>query len=538
MLPLLATAVLLAAPSPRNFDFADPKGTNTVTIRVDAPIEPVTGIAGGVSGTARFDPAHPEQTTGEIRVAVESIQFGNPNYAGSVKNYALQGKKFPTLTCKLKKIVGGKEVERGRFKGTVAVDFTLKGITRPLTIPLDVRYLPGRAKERDGSTEGDLMVVRTVFSIKRSAFDVAPGLSPELASDTVEIGVALVGIAPKNSAPKKASATNVSKDASVSKPNPIVERMAFHKVPAASVVRLKNFEVASVETFGTATPKTLFPAGAQGRPVAALIALKLVQEGRLELDTDLNRYLKSWKIPENELTRQQPVTLRQLLAGTSGLTWQKYLGYPEGANVPTFDQVLRGEAPATTPAVTVRTVPGTVYAGSAEDALVLQRLVEDVTGQPWPIVVKQVFGAEIRSRYEARPIGPEIPIGHDEEGKPWPGGSHTYPELAAAALWADPAEFGTVIGEILKAGQGKSALLEAKYAPILLNLEVGKQNSAFGLDDFGGRKILYRGGNTKGFYCQIWADPKTGDGLAVFTNRDLCWKFANELRDAWLQETR
>ncbi|WP_395088724.1 hypothetical protein [Armatimonas sp.] len=40
----------------------------------------------------------------------------------------------------------------------------------------------------------------------------------------------------------------------------------------------------------------------------------------------------------------------------------------------------------------------------------------------------------------------------------------------------------------------------------------------------------------KGFYCQCWADPKTGDGLVVFTNRDLCWKFANELRDAWLAE--
>ena len=177
MMPLLfAATTLLTAPRVRTFDFADPKGTNTVTIAVDAPIEPVTGIAGGITGSASFDPAHPEKTTGEIRVAVESIQFGNPGYANSVKGYALEGKKFPTLTCKLKKIVSGKEVEKGRFKGVVAVDFTVKGITKALTIPLDVRYLPGLSKERDGRTEGDLMVVKTTFSIKRSA--AASALAP------------------------------------------------------------------------------------------------------------------------------------------------------------------------------------------------------------------------------------------------------------------------------------------------------------------------------------------------------------------------
>ena len=141
----------------------------------------------------------------------------------------------------------------------------MKGITKSLTIPLDVRYLPGASKERDGRTEGDLMVVRTSFFIKRSDFDVAPGLSPLLAPDEVKIGVALVGIAATNP-PKKV--------------NPIVERMEFHKVPAATVVRLKNFAVASVEHYGAATKKTLFPAGAQSRPVAAVVALRLVQEGR------------------------------------------------------------------------------------------------------------------------------------------------------------------------------------------------------------------------------------------------------------------
>ena len=519
MMPLLITATLLAVPSARTFDFTVPKGTNTVTISVEAPIEPVTGIAGGITGSAQFDPAHPEKTTGEIVVDVESIQFGNPNYANSVRGYALEGKKFPKLTCKFKKILSGKEIEKGRFKGMVAVDFTVKGITKPLTIPLDVRYLPGQAKERDGRTEGDLMVVRTSFSIKRSDFDVAPGLSPLLAPDEVKIGVALVGIAAKNPTPKT---------------SPIAQRMEFHKVPAATVVRLKNFAVASVEHYGTATKKTLFPAGAQSRPVAAVVALRLVQEGRLALDTDINQYLKSWKVPENEFTKQQPVTLRHLLAGTSGFTWEKYLGYPADATLPTLDQLLRGEAPATTPPALVHFLPGSKFGNSAEELLVLQKLVEDATGQSWATVVKSIFGSEIHSRYEAFPTGDEIAQGHDENGKPWPGGGRAYPELAASGLWADPEEFSDVLTEILKIPSGKSKILEAKYAEFFTEIKPGTQKSAFGSEDFNGRAILFRGGNAKGYYCQCWADPKTGDGLVVFTNRDLCWKFANELRDAWL----
>ncbi len=525
MMPLLIAATVLSVPSARTFDFADPKGTNTVTISVDAPIEPVTGIAGGITGSAQFDPAHPEKTTGEIRVAVESIQFGNPNYANSVRGYALEGKKFPILTCKFKKIVEGKEIEKGRFKGTVAVDFTVKGITKALTIPLDVRYLPRMSKERDGRTEGDLMVVRTKFAIKRSDFDVAPGLSPLLATDSVEIGVSLVGIAADSPAPKP-------------KVNPIVERMAFHKVPAATVVRLKNFEVAGVESFGTATAKTLFPAAAQGRAVAALVALRLVQEGRLALDTDINLSLKRWKVPENEFTKQQPVTLRHLLSGTSGFTWEKYLGYPADAKLPTLEQVLRGDAPALTPPAIVHFLPGSKFGNSAEEMLVLQKLVEDVTGQSWQTVVESIFGPEIRSRYEAFPKGEEIAQGHDEEGKPWLGGGRAYPELAASGLWADPSEYGFVFGEILKIASGKSKFLDAKYAEFFTEIKPGTQKSAFGSEDFGGRTILYRGGNAKGYYCQCWADPKTGDGLVVFTNRDLCWKFSNELRDAWLAEKK
>lgn len=49
------------------------------------------------------------------------------------------------------------------------------------------------------------------------------------------------------------------------------------------------------------TPRTRFQAASISKPVAAMAAMRLVQEGTLDLDEDVNEKLKSWKVPENEL---------------------------------------------------------------------------------------------------------------------------------------------------------------------------------------------------------------------------------------------
>src|SRR5215472_14050282 len=143
--------------------------------------------------------------------------------------------------------------------------------------------------------------------------------------------------------------------------------MKLFNVPALSVAVIDDYKIAWAKGYGVLeagghTPvstKTLFQACSISKTVTAAAALHLVQEGKLSLDEDVNRKLKSWKVPENEFTKQQKVTLRRLMTHTAGLTVHFFPGYAVGEPLPTLPQILNGEKPANTAPVRVDLVPGT-----------------------------------------------------------------------------------------------------------------------------------------------------------------------------------
>jgi CubicO group peptidase (beta-lactamase class C family) len=95
-----------------------------------------------------------------------------------------------------------------------------------------------------------------------------------------------------------------------------------------------------------ATPDTLFQAASISKPVSALAVMQLVQEGKLNLDADVNEYLRSWRLPASDLAKTQKVTLRRLLSHSAGMTVHGFAGYAAGEKVPTLVEVLNGAAPA------------------------------------------------------------------------------------------------------------------------------------------------------------------------------------------------
>ncbi len=90
--------------------------------------------------------------------------------------------------------------------------------------------------------------------------------------------------------------------------------------------------------------------------VTLLGALRLAQEGVLDLNEDADWYLKSWKIPANG-SWQPRVTVRQLLGHTAGLTSNWYPGYRRGEPTPRLLQTLEGVRPAITPPVRAVLLP-------------------------------------------------------------------------------------------------------------------------------------------------------------------------------------
>jgi CubicO group peptidase (beta-lactamase class C family)/polyisoprenoid-binding protein YceI len=552
LFPLLACALSPATasaapppfrPGPLAYDFADPAKENAVAITVESPLKPVVGYADGVSGSALFDPAKPEATAGTIRVAVASLRFSNEGYSASARGYGLNQDKYPEIVCDLKKIERIKKTGEGAWDGRVAVDFTMKGTTKRLSIPLSVRHFPGRAQERDGRVRfGDLLVVRSTFTVKRSDFNVAPDVPPAVCGDEVELRVAVVGThvrdEPKAApVPKPVPAAVPLADRLDAHLGYVREQMREHHVPSAAVAVVRNFEAAPGG--GKVDRSVLYPTGAMGWPVAAVVALRLVSDGRLSLDEDVNARLKTWKVPGG-----RKVTLRHLLANRSGFTFHKYEGYPAGGAVPTLAQVLAGTPPAQTPPAVPATEPGATYKLAAENYTVLQQLIEDVTGKPWNQLLREEVVAPLGGTAEntfsscavLRPggAGVKAALGHAEDGSPVPGGGRAYPELAASGLWTNADEFPEFLADLLScaAGRPEGRLLDQKTARLLLTRETDEQMWGFGHYERGGTTYLFRGGNTAGYYCHLDADPERGNAVIVFANRNLCWQFANEVRDA------
>jgi CubicO group peptidase (beta-lactamase class C family) len=150
------------------------------------------------------------------------------------------------------------------------------------------------------------------------------------------------------------------------------------------IVKAKGYGVADIASDTPVTTTTLFQAGSISKPVAAFGALHLVEKAQLSLDGDVNTQLKAWKVPENEFTRTNKVTLRRILSHSAGLTVHGFPGYARDEAQPTLVKVLDGVKPANTAAIRVDMVPGSKLRYSGGGYTVMQQLVMDVTAQPFP----------------------------------------------------------------------------------------------------------------------------------------------------------
>jgi CubicO group peptidase (beta-lactamase class C family) len=132
------------------------------------------------------------------------------------------------------------------------------------------------------------------------------------------------------------------------------ERMRELKVAGVSVAVFHDGHIewtrgwgfADLEARRKVDDETLFQAASISKPVAAVTALALVNRGRLTLDEDVNKFLKSWKVPESPFTATEKVTLRRLLTHSAGVTVSGFRGYAATDDVPTLLQVLAGTKPA------------------------------------------------------------------------------------------------------------------------------------------------------------------------------------------------
>lgn len=312
------------------------------------------------------------------------------------------------------------------------------------------------------------------------------------------------------------------------------ERMAHYRVPGISVAVIENCRIVDVRGFGTTGvtgpavgPDTLFQAGSISKTVTAVGALKLVEQGKLGLDSDVRVQLRNWDVSKRAQSNDPPVTLRNLLGHTAGTGVAGMKGYAPGAPLPTLEQTLNGLHPANTDAIRVEVAPGAKWMYSGGGYVVAQALMMGTSKQAFPQLMKRLVltpagmtnssfqqpMASARMDHAAAGVGPD--------GAPMPGNWLIYPEMAAAGLWTTPGDIATFAVALARAVRGEDfSLLGREAASQMMTRGLGNWGLGVDLGKPGEPRQFSHTGHTTGYQSMFIMYPDTCQGAAVMTNAD------------------
>lgn len=319
----------------------------------------------------------------------------------------------------------------------------------------------------------------------------------------------------------------------------IEERMEHYGVPGVSIAVIHNGKIAWTKGYGImnkednspVTEQTLFQASLLSMPVTAYGTLRLVEQQKVSLDENINSYLKSWQLPDNEFTKKRKATIKNLLNGTSGINLHAIPGYSTDESVPTLVEVLNGTSPAKNEPVTVNKEPELDIL--AEAYTIIQQMMIDIEGEKFPETMNELVlqPLEMNNSTFNQTLSSEqltmAATGYLTDGSMVKGKRYTYPTMAANGLWttaADIAKFIINIQQTLKDNSTKGLSKDmtahmltpsgykSKYWP---NFKYG-----LGLSIENKEKDIYFGhhGWNRGFFNLMTAHRDKGYGVVVLTN--------------------
>ncbi|MEM9531083.1 MAG: serine hydrolase domain-containing protein [Pseudomonadota bacterium] len=314
----------------------------------------------------------------------------------------------------------------------------------------------------------------------------------------------------------------------------VEQRQVHHGVPGAGVAVISEGKVSWAGGFGnrvkdTDSPvdaDTVFSVGSVSKMVNAGLILRLVAEGLVDLDTDVNTYLKSWQVEDSRYTRDQKVTLRMILSHTAGFSQHGFGDFEPGADLPTALETLNGKKPARHGRVRLMFKPGTEMDYSGGGTTVSQVLVEDVTGLSYP---------EAARRYVFEPLGMSrstfvnplpadhgnIAHAHDRRGRPTalPRGWEAMPEMAASGLWTSARDLGAFVVALLNSANRDDGFLpRALVQDMMTRVPQSWHGLGPRLNGEGETRVFHHGGSNNSYRAWIEGHLGAGSGMVILTN--------------------
>lgn len=334
----------------------------------------------------------------------------------------------------------------------------------------------------------------------------------------------------------------------------LTERMAHYNVPGVSMAVIDKGKVTWAKGYGNITfdaksdavnIHTLFQAGSVSKSLTAFGALMLVRQGKISLDEDVNSYLKSWKIPENEFTQSEKVTLRRLLSHSAGTSVSGFPGYSINSTIPSLVEILNGTKPlVNTDPIQVILAPGTQFQYSGGGTTIVQLLIEDITGERFSDWMQKNVLYPL-GMFESTFNQPLSTIqsscaayGHLADGKKVEGNWHIYPEMAAAGLWSTPSDLVKFVLYIQSGLRSNATdLLNTKLIREMVAKQIridDKNASGLGLflENDGTDLVFQHNGQDKGFITSLYAFAERDQGVVIMINNDAAWGLMQEITNS------
>ncbi|AKA34285.1 serine hydrolase domain-containing protein [Flagellimonas lutaonensis] len=326
--------------------------------------------------------------------------------------------------------------------------------------------------------------------------------------------------------------------------------MDIYDIPGAKIALVQKGETVWTKAYGYAdlkngrkmTTDTYCRVESISKSVTAWGVMKLVEQGKIELDRPVGHYFKSWDFPESSFPTEN-ITVKQLLSQTSGMPLGTIgVRYNPFEAKPTLKEILSKDA-------ILQKEPGKMFSYSNTGFNLLELLIEEVTGRNFADYMQEEvltpLGMHRSSFNWSETLEPPVPFGYDVKGDPIP--VYVYPDKAAGGLFSTVGDIATFVCASMTdfSITGLEVLntqnIQKLYTPeVELSGYYGLVFDAYGLGHFiellpNRKKAVAHGGQGSGWMTHFHSVPETGDGIVILTNSQRSWPFFAHILNDWAE---
>ena len=303
------------------------------------------------------------------------------------------------------------------------------------------------------------------------------------------------------------------------------------------VVWAKGFGVTAINTYDSVTTETLFQVASITKSVTAMGVMRKVQDGSISLAEDIGKQLTSWHIPENSFSKESPVTVKNLLSHTAGVSSSEFPGYNPNDRLPTIVQALNAEAPAQNEKVKIISKPGSNYSYSNCGYWILDLLLEDVEKKKFETIIQEEVLTPLEmtnTTFESHlPNGQfkSVAFGHLSQNKIIGTKYYIYVPTSAGGLWSTASDIAKFLIEIQLSLKGQSNKIINEDNSNLMITPVRGYGLGFSREIRGtGVKFFGHDGHNIGYISAMLGSLDKGFGVVILTNSEKGWRAVNKIK--------